>query len=156
MSRQQFDFAKVVAVTPVVDTAIYASGDLIGGKLTLTDLCGEARTMEIVSVLLTDLAAQNSAIDIIFFNADPTGTTFTDNAALDIADADLTKVCAIVKLLAANYAAFADSSAIASGGIEQIVQLSGSQDLYAALVSRGTPTYVAASDLQLKVAVQQH
>lgn len=146
---------RFISASPVVDTSINASGDNLGGKLTFTAACNSLRTLsgEIRNVIVVDQAKQSADMDLVIFNADPTGTTFTTNAALDVADADMAKVDAVIpitthKTLSDNGISTADSKAYSvhctSGGV-----------LYGALVSRGTPTYAAASDLQVTIVVVQ-
>lgn len=142
------------SATPSISTSAYADGDLIGTKLTFTAALRSSggASGALQSATLTDLAAQNAAIDLILFNADPTSTTFTDNAAFDIADADLSKVVARVAFTASDYFSFADNSVAQVDSLG--LGLSGpSRDLYGALVSRGTPTYATASDLTVRIAV---
>jgi len=149
--------AKVtVSVTPTVDTAIYALGDLMGGKLTFANAArAAARGGEIITAVLSDLAAQNAQIDLVLFDEDPTGTTFTDQAALDIADADLPKIAGVIPIATADYHAFNDSSAASVRNVGLAFKLASGTSLFGALVCRGTPTYVSASDVQVHLAIEQ-
>ncbi len=143
----------VLEVDLTVDTNAYASGDLIGAKLSLTVppwAAGDTAGFLIQSVSLKDLAKQNAAIDVVFFHADPSGTTFTDNAALDVADADVSKIAGFAQVL--TYASFNDNSYAQAGNLAIPVVMPAGATLYACLVSRGTPTY-AASDLSLRVGI---
>jgi hypothetical protein len=123
----------------------YTAGDLIGVLLTLSNVDRAiTATPFLTSVTVQDLTAQNAEIDIVFFDANPAATTFTDNAALDIADADLPKIIGFATIDATQYCAFADSSVGTSsplGGIP--FNAASGQSLYACLVARGTPTYGA-------------
>ena len=134
-----------------VDTSAYAAGDLIGAKLSITlpAWATGKRGFLIQSVSLQDLAKQSAAIDVLFFHADPSGTTFTDNAALDVADADVASIAGFAQLL--TYSNFNDNGYAQAGNLALPVVVDGST-LYACLVSRGTPTY-AASDLKLRVGI---
>lgn len=145
----------VTAAVPGVVAAAYATGDLIGTKITLAEATQEARTGVIMSVVLVDQAKQNAAVDVIFFGADPSATTFTDNGALDMADADALNICGGVKIAATDYFDFADNSFANPAAKAIVFKLALGQTLFAALVSRGSPTYVAASDLQLSVGILQ-
>jgi hypothetical protein len=145
-----------VKVTPVADTAgAYTSGDLIGDKLTLASAVDRSGSSGLIqSVTLVDLAKQNADIDVVFFLGDPSSTTFTDQAALDIADADMSKIIGYAQVL--NYASFNDNAVGFVGNLViPFVQdpSGGDQTIYAALVCRGTPTYVSASDLVLTVGI---
>ncbi len=133
----------------------YASGDLIGGKLTLTDACLEVGSeATLVSVTIGDLDKQNQPLDVVIFNSDPSGTTFTDDSALDVADADLPKICGSVSVVATDYADFADSSVATKTTIGLICEAVGSDDLYACIVSRGTGTYTESA-LNIKLTFYQ-
>ena len=143
----------VLEVDLTVDTNAYASGDLIGAKLSLTVpywQAGDTTGFLIKSVSLKDLSKQNAAIDVVFFHANPSGTTFTDNAALDIADADLANVAGFAQVT--TYASFNDNSYGQASNLALPVIMPAGATLYACLVSRGTPTY-AASDLSLRVGI---
>lgn len=144
--------SNVVSATPVINTVQYSAGDLIGGLLTFTDALGERRSGVVLSVILTDLAKQSSNIDVIFFDSNPTNTTFTNNAALTIADADLTKVVGALSLT--TYIALADNSFAYANSVNLVIKQTAGKDLYACLVARGTPTY-AVGDLSLRVGILQ-
>jgi hypothetical protein len=140
-----------------VDTSAYASGDLIskaGTVLSITsampaDQRGRAGIIQ--SIGLVDQAKQSAAIDVVFFNANPTATTFTDNAAFDIDDSDMAKIIGYASIT--SYASFNDNSFGFVGNLAMEFALNGSTTLYAALVSRGAPTYAAATDLVLTVGI---
>lgn len=145
-----------IDVTPTIDTNIYAAGDLVGGKLELPNAVAQAGGGGIVrSVALADQAKQSDAIDVLFFDADPSGTTFTNNAALDIADADLPKLIGFQQIT--SYAELSDNS-IGRGEADRplpFVLGAGATSLYAALVARATPTFAAATDLVLRVTIER-
>lgn len=137
-----------VSVSPTVGLVAYASGDLIGGKLTITGLSlGEEWGGLIQSVSILDKAKQDANIDVVIFGHNPTGTTFTDNAAFDVADADLSKIIAVISL--SSYADFSTNSLAQKTGLAIPFMTDTGNVLYAALVSRGAPTYVATTDVTL-------
>ncbi len=160
MSDRVGGFTDVVEATPTIETGIYASGDLIGELITLA---GAARTISeggdegtglIQSVILTDLSKQDANIDVVFFDANPDGTTFTDNSPLDVADADLVKIIGVAQIT--TYADFNDNSVGWAANLALPFDLKGrTASLFAALVSRGTPTYAATSDLTLRIGILQ-
>ena len=157
-----------VIVTPVVSTTpAYTAGDSIGGKLTLTKIVDPRKSINatpsavptffgsgiIQSIVLVDQAKQSLAVDILFFNSDPSATTFTDNAVLDVADADLLKAIGHVSILAADYTALNDNSLATKTNLGIAFNTTGSTTLYAAIIARGTPTFAATNDLQLMTTV---
>lgn len=146
----------VLTVTPVLAVAgAYAVNDLVGTKNTLADAVRASAGKGIIqSVVLADKAKQDARLDIIFFNADPSGSTLTDNGAATLVDADLLKVVGVVTILPTDYCDLADNSVASRCGIGLAFAAAGGDNLYAVLVSRGTPTY-AAGDLQLLVTILQ-
>lgn len=141
----------ITGVFPTVDTAgAYAAGDLIGGKLTFDAIgYGDEWGGLIQSLCIADRAKQDANLDIVIFGQDPTGTTFTDQAAFDVADADLLKIIAVVPLT--SYKDFADNSFAGVSGLAVPFLADESNQIYVAVVSRGAPTYVAANDLFLTI-----
>lgn len=142
--------------TPTVDTGAYGTGELIGGKLTFSNCLSHSRSGFITCVLLSDKAAQAVDLELVIFGSDPTGTTFTDQAAFDIADADLTKIQAIISLGSASRFAYADNGVKYLGSLAlPLKSAAGSGTIYGALVSRGTPTFAAASDVTVTLGISQ-
>ena len=136
---------KVSGASVAVNTTAYADGDLVGGKITLTDIIPQRRGGILQSIELHDLDSQAAALILIIWDKNPSGTTFTNNGALDIADADLPNVIGLVWIGASDYEALADNSVACVKNIGiPLKSADDSGDLYAALLSDGaTPTYSA-------------
>lgn len=152
---------RTVSVAPTVDTNAYASGDLVGPKQTLTGagtcdptlgklgLCAGI----IHSVTITDLENQAADFDLVIFSSDPTGTTFTDNAAFDIADADLPKVVCVIQVT--TNVAFNDNAVIIANGTNCVFDAPATRGtLYAAPVIRSAGTF-SASGLTFRYNILQ-
>lgn len=152
---------RFTSASPTADTSAYATGDLIGGKLTFTNALRKATgTGYLVSVMVSDKSAQASDLDLVLFSEDPTGTTFTDQAAFDPADTDLSKIVAVINLGSAARFAYADNGTKYVGSLA--IPLEGKTSagafqgtIYGALVSRGTPTFAGAADLTVKLGISQ-
>lgn len=132
------------AVT-VEATPDYSAGDLVGGLLTIME---SALGGLIQSVVITDLAKQNVNKDVVFFDTNPANTTFTENAALAIADADLVDVLGVAAV--DTWFSFSDNS------VGQALNLAipfVNTPLYAAIVERGTANYASTSDLTIRIGV---
>lgn len=128
-----------------VDANQYAPGDLLGTKLTLSNalrVTGGSGFLQ--SITVQDLSNQKSALDVVIFDADPDTTTFTNNATLDVSDADAIRIIHTVSFLASDYISFADNAVATKSGLAMPVAVAAGRDLYACLVCRGTPTYTAA------------
>ena len=142
----------IAAETLTIEAAAYASGDLVGGKITISPPAPGRRMMPgllIQSVVITDLAEQSVNLDVIFFDADPSNTTFTENAPLDIADADLVNIIAVVHIT--DWSDFADNSQGQAINLALPALRASSNMIYAAIVVRGAPTYASTSDLTIKI-----
>ena len=109
------------------------------------------------SIVVLDAANQKSAIDLVFFNEAPANSIGADNAAYALNDADLSKVVGRVSVAGADYVSSSTTNAEATlRNIELSMQsIAGSEALYVAVVSRGTPTYGAATDLIIKLCFEQ-
>lgn len=142
--------------TTAVSTSAYTAGDAVGGKRTIT---GALRTSNgsgiLESITILDRANQKAAMELFIFDSDPTAATITDNAAFVFSTDDL-KVLAHVTIAATDYITI-NSKAIATiKGLGIALRGANSNtSLYAALVTTGTPTYVATTDLQLIYGILQ-
>lgn len=149
-------FTAVVAPTVTVSTSpAYTAGDCVGGKLTLSGIVRTPGTALLQSLFMVDTSNQKAALELIIFNADPSATTFTDNGALSINAADVSKIVRRISIATTDYVtidtkAFAD---ISPGG--KVLTPSSGTDMYACLVAVGTPTYAATTALALKAGVLQ-
>lgn len=144
-----------VSVTPTIEAAAYGAGDLIGGKMTFSNLLNQdVPTGELRKVYVYDLAKQGVSLTLILFDSDPSSTTFTENAALDIHDSDLTKIIAIVPLT--THLALADSGVTYADEIAKSIKVAaGVRTIYGCLLAVGTPTYASTSDLTVKLGFMQ-
>ena len=123
----------------------YSSGDLVGGLLTLSTAAFGGL---IQSVIITDLAKQNIAKDVVFFDTNPENTTFTENAALDIDDADLVDVLGVAAV--DTWFSFSDNSV---GQALNLAMPFVNTPLYAAIVERGAANYASTADLTIRVGI---
>jgi hypothetical protein len=145
-----------IQITPTIDTAIFASGDCIGG---LQDIANAARVSGgsgiIQSILVLDKTqAQRAAIDILFF--DRSVTVAGNNAAVAMSDADMAYCLGIVQIGPYNTAfpgtPLNSISTLLNVGLPFV--LNGTS-LYAQAVVRATPTYTASTDLVFTYIILQ-
>lgn len=141
----------------IVDTAAYASGDLIGSKITIADAVrSDGGSGTIRSIVLNCKSSQTTAFDIVFFKADPTGTTFTDNAAIAIAVADFDKIFGGFVFAATTSWIDVGTPSFAQSLVEIPFKLASGTTIFAALISRGTPTFGAVSDVTVTLGIEQY
>ena len=133
----------------ITTTAVaYSIGDSIGGII--KQLPGGGRSAgTIVDVHLVDTLAQNPALTLLFFSQSPSSGTYTDNAAVSVAVADIPYYVGSVSILAADWNTVASKGFV---GISTQVDVrwfvprtdDGAMPyLYMVIVSGGTPTYGA-------------
>lgn len=149
--------ATVLSATPTLDTAAYATGDCMGTKMTFLSAARPAfQSGRVVAVSIVDLGGQSAALDVVLFSDNPTGTTFTDNNAIAIADADFSKIITTITFAASDYKVLASSKSFGRVILAAPVPfvLAGTT-MYAILVSRGSPDYVTAADVVVKLHLER-
>lgn len=141
--------------------ATYAAGDLVGTKMTFEDVIPEDYGGGAIrSVRLIDYNDQMAAMDLLLFGADLSSSTggsmwaTGDNAALDLADTDLTSLVAAISIGTGDYKSFADN-AVAEKEVDIPFYLEGTRKLYGLLVTRGTPAYASTDDLIITIGVER-
>ena len=156
-ARKVGGFTKIITVTPTIEAAAYVAGDLVGGKLSFSNvlrpIANADHTGLIQSIIITDLGTQSAALDLVLFDVDPTNTTFTENAAFDIDDTDLLTILGVAAIT--DWKAFNDNSVGLALNMAMPFNLGTNNTLYGALISRGTPTYASTTDLTVRIGVLQ-
>jgi hypothetical protein len=144
----------VLTPTVTVDAALYATGDNFGGKLTLTGMTRTAAGSGMIqSVVITSKVLGTFTADVIFFNADPSASTFTTNTAQALADADLAKIIGVAQCN--TVVAVTDASIHQASNLALPFKLPSGTTGYAAIVVRGAPTPASTSDISISIRVLQ-
>lgn len=155
----------LITITPVVQIAgAYVANEVVGGIQTLAAamrVAGGRGMLE--SLMVFDHANQKAALNIFLFDQLPVGT-YADHVAFTMGAADGPKCLGVAQVAAADYltvGSFAYATLGAgSGRVWQALMLKalGAADpnLYAVIQTTGTPTYVAATDLQLRFGFLQN
>ena len=121
---------------------------MVGGSLQFTGF--KRGTLQ--SITIIDKAAQSVDYFIVFFESQP--TNIVDNGTFDIADADLDKIIyEDILTTAATRRAFTDNSYHFLYSLD-IPLLGADSDIYAFLITTGTPTYAATSDVTVALQVE--
>lgn len=146
---------EVIDVQLTVQAAAYATGDVIGGKITIPNAVARDGGSGILkSVLLCSKADLTVNMDLVLFSADPADTTFTENGAVAIATTDVAKVLGVLQLATR----FDLGTPVVAGAynVDMIVQAAAaSRSLFACLVARGAYTPAATADVILRFGIQQ-
>jgi hypothetical protein len=134
----------------VTASSAYVSGNAVGGLITLAGVNrASGASILVQSVLVTSKSAQTNPMDLLLFNASPTGSTCTDKTAVSIVAADAGKLVGVAHV-----------TDWTSGGTASIGQMNQppigiavpATTLYACLVTRGTPTWTSTSDVSVVVS----
>lgn len=129
----------IVKTTPTVTAGAYTAGDCFGAKQTIAAaarVSGGGGTIRAVSMFDEGANILASDIEVIFFDSDPSGSTFSDNAALAIVDADGPKIMGSVIL--SNRRDTGDGGFLYERNLDIPYVCSGSTSLYAAAVHLDT------------------
>lgn len=147
------DVQRISVAVPAVTAVAYAAGVQFGTIINLTNAARVAGgTGMIVGVALKSFSDTIGGVDVVFF--DQSVTLATHNTAFAIADADITKVIAVVSL--------AGAYDLGNNRIAQAVNLavpylcSGSTSLYAAVIIRTAFTMAADLTTNLTVFVERN
>lgn len=156
MSGLVFGSTNFIEVVPTISTSAYASGDQIGGLMTLTGaVLGSGRNAILQSIVVSDSSKQNAAIDILFFSASV--SVAGDNSAAAISGADMAAYyLGHVSIAAAQYTSLSATSGATDKNTGLALQTpANSRAIYALAVARGTPTYASTSALKFKFFIAQ-
>ena len=147
---------KTISVSPTVDTDAYTAGDIVGGIQTITSAAAISGGSGVITGLtLIDMSMQNVEYDIIVFQQNPSNGTYTDDLAIDVHDTDADFIIGTFTVSPGHYVSFTDNSVATLNNINLPFTTVGTANLFAIAVTRGTPTYAAATDVQLRFKIAQ-
>lgn len=137
---------------PVVSTTPYTAGDVVGTKMTLANASRLAAGSGIVQALmLHSKGALTGPFDVLLFSADPTNSTFTDNAALAVNAADFDKLIGVVHVT--DWTSLGTPSLGQALSLGLPFKLPANNTLFAVIVARGTPTLTSTSQITLAARI---
>jgi len=138
----------------VTASSAYTAGNAVGGLITLSNINrASGLSVFMQSIVVNSKSLQSAQLDLVFFNANPTGSTCTDKTAFSVATADAAKLVGAAHV--------SDWTASGLGSVGQMQQppigiTPSGTAVYACMVTRGTPTFTATSDLTLIVSSVQN
>lgn len=141
-----------------VTGSVYASGDVVDTKATVSSvLIRNGSTGSVVRarlILAQSIPAVVPSFVLHLFNEDPTGSTFTDNAALAVTEADAQLYAGPIGFGA--YTTLATGVHVYDSGTVEINlnPASGSSSIYAVLEIK-TATTFTADELHLQLEIEQ-
>ena len=138
----------VIKPTVTISTSGYSAGDVIGGKITLTNAMRKVNgTGVLQSLSILDTDNEKAALTVILFSADITSPA--DNAAWAWTSADFSKVLGTVSVATSDYVTVGGEAIATISGIGLPVAATGSTaHIYAVVVASSAPTYGATTDFR--------
>ncbi len=141
-----------VTQTPTVSTTpAYTAKDAVGGLLTFANAVrASGGSGQLLTVTVIDNSQQRPSLELVLF--DRTFTASTDNAIFAPSDADLANCIGVVAINA--WSDFSTNSIATVSAVGLGFVLNGTS-LFGQLVTRGTPTFVATTDIIVAVDILQ-
>lgn len=137
---------KEIVLTPTVDTAAYASGDSILAAAIKVPAAsrGDGGNANLMKVVIADAAAQLGALDIIFFNKQPSAQVI--NTAFTPTAADQKLIVGRISIASGDIVSYTGAKEATKEGNPLLnMKTANSSNLWMALVARSTPTFTALS-----------
>lgn len=144
----------VTAIPTITASSAYATGNTCGALLTFANATRIALGSGVIqAVTLNSKSNQTFALDVVFLTSTPGSSTITDKTAIAINTADFDKVIGSVAM--GSWTSLGTPSVALYTSVNLPFKLPSGTSLFAVIVSRGTPTFTATSDLSLTVRILQ-
>jgi hypothetical protein len=145
----------IIRPSITVSLSAYTAGDVVGGEITLTDAMRvTSGSGYLDSVIIHDTDNEKAAFTLLFFDADPAANV-ADNAAFSWGTGDPAKLLAKVTVATVDYETLATDAVWYRGDMRIPVKANGSKNLYLYIVTTGTPTFTATTDLRMAFGFAQ-
>lgn len=144
------DYGAVIDLAPVLDTLIYADGDVLFATTQVPNAVPSSGGLVMLeSVHVLDEDDLGIGFDLVFMRSNVALGVF--NVAPAISDVNGREIVGMAKILAADYTDLGGCRVAQVGNIRRLMKAAdGARDLYVGgIVRGGTPTYTA-SGLKLK------
>lgn len=140
-----------VAVTPTVTNGSYSANDIMGGLLTFANCARIADEPVIITGAQVACKADvNIAPTLVLFNADPSSTTKTDNAAYSLNAADGFKVIKVLTGFVRTDHGTPNTFSLDNIGLVA-APASSSRTIYGLLIDTSGVTLGSTSDVQVRL-----
>ena len=137
-----------VVVAPTVTAGAYSAGDIMGGLLTFR--VGYKGAMIVNEILVALKVAVTPSLTLVLFEADPSATTQTDNAAYSLNAADVFKVRKSVPV--STLYDHGTPNTYGSGSINIVMNTAPDTDIiYGLLIDATGVTLTGTSDVQVRL-----
>lgn len=135
--------------TAVSASPDYSIGDAVGGKRTLANVFRvSGGTAILEDVMILDRANQGPGLEILFFDADPTAATITDNSGFVFSTDDL-KLIARVTVGQSDWTSLNSKKYAHIKSIGALLKAASGTSLYVAIVATTAYNAAATDDMQV-------
>jgi len=142
------------ATTPTVTNGAYSAGDIMGGLLSF-DICPASGVGVIVqNAVFAFKAAVTPSLQLVLFNANPSATTTTDNAAYSLNVADTGKVIAALPInsIGGYLVDHGTPNTIQLNNIALVAKPASGTTIYGLLIDLTGVTLTSTSDLIINIS----
>lgn len=137
----------------VTASSAYSSGNVVGGLQCVATGLPANSTVILTDIVIDVKSTQTGQFDVLFFNAYPSGSTITDKTALAVVAADSAKTQAGFSL--STYISLGTPTLYQANTLSTCLSVDANSNLWMAVVTRGTPTFTATSDVTVLLKVVQ-
>lgn len=138
------------SLTPAVTSGAYVANDIMGGLLSFPVGRLPTSPVLITGGMVVCKAAVAPALKLMLFNADPTSTTKTDNAAYSLNAADAFKLIGVIDF-GATWIDHGTPNSVSVTGL-QIVGTPTASIVYGLLIDGTGVTLTSTSDIQVTLS----
>lgn len=138
---------------PIVTAGAYSANDAVGDKIIFNGAVKQRGGSGLITgITILDKSQQDVVLKLFLFDQD--FTAVADNAAFACSDADMEKCIGVIAT--GTYIAVAATSGIYSAALAAPIAFRAvdGRAIYGQLMTTGTPTYVATTDLVVKLHVE--
>jgi hypothetical protein len=141
-----------VSVTPTLTaSSAYTAGNCVGGLMTFSSVLLSAGSGVLQTAIVQCKSVQTVTFKLYVFSANPSSSTFTNKSAPSINSADIAKLIGVYTFSTPD-SGLGTHTVYVVNGIGQALN-AGATTLYAVLITTGTPTFTATSDINVVLSV---
>ena len=138
-------------VTPVIDTALYTTGDALGAVTSFPNVPEHGTIMGFSLIDLDSESANYTVIKLFLFKAEIAGVA--NNAAFDPTDAELSECLGVISLTVSTDAHVLVDNTILEAANIGLPYWAQSGRLYFQLQVIGGPTFTAVTDIKVAIGI---
>lgn len=137
------EIGAILQITFSLDTAIYASGDVLADTQEIANAVQLANGIGVLqSLVLNDKDNQRIALDLVFFSANV--SLGAENAPPTITDANADSVLGIVSVLSSDWINLGNCGVATIPRVGMEIKADANKSIWVGAITRGAPTHTAS------------